>query len=103
MHEVDGDRAFANRRCNAFHIARTNISNGKHSWQACFKHVRRTCEWPRFVLLHCIQVAPGEDEAFVVEGYTASQPIGTRCRSRHNEHVTNPLSSRSTTVVIPPR
>src|ERR1700683_1015740 len=94
MHEVDGNRAFADRRGNAFHIARTNISNCKHSWQGCFKHVGRTCEWPRPVLLDAVQVAAREDETLIVKGYTTPQPTGAGRSARHNKHVTNTLSHR---------
>src|SRR5580698_10217713 len=103
MHEIDGDRAFAYRRCNAFHIARTNISNGKHSWQACFKHVWRTFEWPRPVLVDRVQVAASEDETLIVKGYTTPKPIGTWRSARHNKHVANTLSRRVETVFFPPR
>ena len=46
MHQVNGDRAFANRRCHALHISRANVAHRKDAWQAGLENLRRTRERP---------------------------------------------------------
>jgi hypothetical protein len=50
MHQRNRDRAFAYRRGHALHIARANISYGKHSGQARLEHLRYAWKRPMVVL-----------------------------------------------------
>ena len=71
---MDGNRAFAHSRGDALHIPRANVADRKHAGKARFQHLRRTGKRPRRGSGCGIQIPPGEDEAFVIEGDAAPQP-----------------------------
>src|SRR6476646_1712645 len=47
MNQVNCDRAFPNRRCYPFDIARAGITHCKHAGKAGLEHLWRAREWPR--------------------------------------------------------
>jgi len=65
----------------ALHVAEPDIAHRKHAGQAGLQHLGSACKRPckgRIGPLGLIQVMPGEDEALVVQGKAAPQPLRSR-------------------------
>ena len=98
---MDGNRPFTNSRGYPLHVAGADIPNGKNASQAGFQHLRRSGCVPNGRLGRRIQVAPGQDESFVIEGYAALQPICSGRCSRHDEYMAN-VADGSLAGFVPP-
>src|SRR5216117_4164943 len=88
--KMHGNRAFAHSGGHALHVPGANVTNREDSRKAGFQHLRRTGERPggRWNQTRGrIQIAPREDESFVVESDTAPEPLGSWGCSRHDKHV----------------
>jgi hypothetical protein len=87
MHQGNGDRSFAYCGSHALHISRADVAHGKYSRQARLEHLRQAFERPVLMVQNRIQIASGENEAFVVHGHAVLQPLGSGCAPGHNENV----------------
>jgi hypothetical protein len=100
---MDGNGPFADSRSYPLDVARPNITDGKNSWQIRFQHLRdiggALAQW----FNHCIEIAPGDDESFVVERDATAEPFGSRGCSSHDEDVPNSMTGNPAANVVLPR
>src|SRR6266478_4466403 len=87
--KVNGNGAFSHSGCYSLHIPGANIAYRKHARKARLQHLRRAAQGPSGSLGYVIQVPPGQDEAFVIQGEAAPQPFGARGRTGHDKYVAN--------------
>src|SRR6476646_4790771 len=88
MNQVTCDRAFPNRRCYPFDIARAGITHCKHAGKAGFEHLWRAREWPRngwHDSVGSVEISSSNDESLVIHGHTTLQPIGSGRGTRHDK------------------
>src|SRR5215831_6439621 len=87
MDERHRNRPLAHGRCNALDAICAHVAHGKNSRQAGLKHLRTAIEHPSKLFRHGIKVAAGENEPFIIECQTSSQPVGVRRGSGHYEYM----------------
>jgi hypothetical protein len=95
MYEMNTDGAFSHRRRHSLYVSRPHVAHRKHSREAGLQHFGRTIERPpRVAIASRIEVAARQNEAFLIEGYAALQPFGSRRSARHDKQVPDgmPLS-----------
>src|ERR1700730_7026521 len=102
MDQVDGHRSFAHCRRDALHAARPNLSDRKHARQARFEQFWRTGMAPYRGSGCGIQIPPRGNESLVVEGDAATQPLGSRRCSGHDEYVTDGVDGRLAGRLVQP-
>jgi len=90
MHHTYGSSSFADGRSYPLDASSADVAYGEYSWEAALEHLRRTGKRPRRIPIWVNrqwQIASGEDEAFIIKGETASQPVGVRRGPGHYEQV----------------
>ena len=87
MYQTYGCRSFADGRSYPLYASSADIAYSEYSGKAGLEHLRNARQRPVEVLNHGIEIASGENEALVIHGHAAVQPIGARRASRHDEDV----------------
>ena len=97
MHKMDRDRTFANSRRNPLHVSGADVANCENCRQARLKHLRRPAKRPlsRSACQNWIQVPSRKNEALLIKGDAATQPVAAWRRTRHHEDVPDIARRRS--------
>src|SRR5436190_21384723 len=103
MNKMNGDRSFSDSGRNALDVACPDVAYREHSRQTRFQHLRRAGQGPCGGAGNLIQIAPCENKTLVVESDASLQPIGSRRRASHDEHVTNRVFGSLACRFVAPR
>src|SRR5580692_8592688 len=88
MDQLDADRAFADRRCDALDAAGANVAHREDAWTIGLEEIRRAWQRPpRSREIVGAEVDPRLDESLAVERHASFEPLGMRLGARHQKNV----------------
>jgi hypothetical protein len=90
MHHTHGSSSFANGRSHALDASSADVAHSEYSWEAAFKHLRRTGKRPRRIAIWINsqwQITSGEDKALLIKSDTPSKPVGVGRGAGHNKEM----------------